>query len=146
MVCRSSKRRHNTPHDPTRHPDSSLAQITRRWARRGDHPALARRGTRPLAPRDQRTRSTYLRRHLPGRGDRGRSDPAALQLRRNGTAPGGNLPNRDAGAYAVLLVDQTGRHLSDKLAIPDNITLMPLPPTASRRQVRSVSVGCHTLR
>jgi DNA-binding CsgD family transcriptional regulator len=26
MVCRSSKRRHNTPHDPTRHPDSRLAQ------------------------------------------------------------------------------------------------------------------------
>jgi len=28
----------------------------------------------------------------------------------------------------VLLLDQAGWHLSDKLDIPDNITLMPLPP------------------
>ena len=31
------------------------------------------------------------------------------------------------GAHAVLLLDQAGWHLSDKLAIPANITLMPLP-------------------
>jgi transposase len=34
------------------------------------------------------------------------------------------------GAHAVLLLDQAGWHLSDKLEIPDNITLMPLPPKA----------------
>jgi transposase len=28
----------------------------------------------------------------------------------------------------VLLLDQAGWHLSDKLDIPDNITRMPLPP------------------
>jgi hypothetical protein len=32
------------------------------------------------------------------------------------------------GAHAVLLLDQVGWHLSGKLDIPDNITLMPLPP------------------
>jgi hypothetical protein len=32
------------------------------------------------------------------------------------------------GAPAVLQLDQPGRHLSDKLRIPDNITLLPLPP------------------
>jgi putative transposase len=32
------------------------------------------------------------------------------------------------GAHAVLLLDQAGWHLSDKLDVPDNITLMPLPP------------------
>jgi len=32
------------------------------------------------------------------------------------------------GAHAVLLLDQAGWHLSAKLDIPDNITLMPLPP------------------
>jgi transposase len=32
------------------------------------------------------------------------------------------------GAHAVLLLDQAGWHLSGKLDIPDNITLMPLPP------------------
>ena len=33
-----------------------------------------------------------------------------------------------ADAQAVLLVDQAGWHLSGKLDIPDNITIMPLPP------------------
>ena len=32
------------------------------------------------------------------------------------------------GAHAVLLLDQAGWHLSAKLDVPDNITLMPLPP------------------
>jgi transposase len=32
------------------------------------------------------------------------------------------------GAHAVLLLDQAGWHLSAKLDIPDNITLMPVPP------------------
>ena len=31
-------------------------------------------------------------------------------------------------AQAVLLVDQAGWHLSGKLDIPDNITIVPLPP------------------
>ena len=33
----------------------------------------------------------------------------------------------EPGCHAVLLLDQAGWHLSDKLAVPDNITLMPLP-------------------
>ena len=32
------------------------------------------------------------------------------------------------GAHAVLLLDQAGWHLSAKLDVPNNITLMPLPP------------------
>ena len=32
------------------------------------------------------------------------------------------------GAHAVLLLDQAGWHTTSKLAIPENITLMPLPP------------------
>ena len=34
------------------------------------------------------------------------------------------------GAHAILLLDQAGRHTSDKLDVPANITLMPLPPYA----------------
>jgi len=34
----------------------------------------------------------------------------------------------DPGAHAVLMVDQAGWHLSPKLNVPDNITLLPLPP------------------
>jgi len=33
-----------------------------------------------------------------------------------------------AGAHAVLLLDQAGWHLSAALKVPDNITLLPLPP------------------
>jgi transposase len=34
----------------------------------------------------------------------------------------------EPGAHAVLLLDQASWHLSDKLTVPANITLMPLPP------------------
>jgi transposase len=34
----------------------------------------------------------------------------------------------DPGKHAVLLLDQAGWHLSGDLAVPDNITLLPLPP------------------
>jgi transposase len=32
------------------------------------------------------------------------------------------------GAHAVLLLDQAGWHLSARLAVPQNITISPLPP------------------
>jgi transposase len=31
------------------------------------------------------------------------------------------------GAHAVLLLDQAGWHLSARLPVPDNITILPLP-------------------
>jgi transposase len=31
-------------------------------------------------------------------------------------------------AHAVVLLDQAGWHLSNRLVVPPNITLMPLPP------------------
>ena len=34
----------------------------------------------------------------------------------------------DPGAHAVLMLDQAGWHMSAKLVVPDNITLLPLPP------------------
>ncbi len=36
----------------------------------------------------------------------------------------------DPGAHAVLILDQAGWHLSPKLPVPANITLLPLPPRA----------------
>jgi transposase len=33
----------------------------------------------------------------------------------------------EPGAHAVVILDQAGWHMSAKLAIPDNITLLPLP-------------------
>jgi transposase len=32
------------------------------------------------------------------------------------------------GAHAVLLLDQAGWHMTDKLDVPANITILPLPP------------------
>ena len=32
------------------------------------------------------------------------------------------------GAHAVVILDQAGWHLSKRLKVPANITLMPLPP------------------
>ena len=32
------------------------------------------------------------------------------------------------GCHAALLVDQAGWHTSTKLIVPENITIMPLPP------------------
>ncbi len=32
------------------------------------------------------------------------------------------------GAHAAVILDQAGWHVSDKLIVPSNITLVPLPP------------------
>ena len=32
------------------------------------------------------------------------------------------------GAHAIVILDQAGWHLSKTLEVPDNITLLPLPP------------------
>lgn len=36
----------------------------------------------------------------------------------------------ELGAHAVVILDQAGWHMTDRLDIPDNITLLPLPPRA----------------
>ena len=95
-------------------------KITRRWARRG---------TRPAAPKDQRTGSTYIFGAICPKEGKG----AALVLPRcNTEAMSLHLAEIATavapGAHAALLVDQAGWHLSDKLVVPANITLVPLPP------------------
>ncbi len=95
-------------------------KITRRWAKRG---------TRPAAPRDQRTTSTYIFGAICPKQGKG----AGLVLPRcNIEAMNLHLAEIAAavapGAHAVVLLDQAGWHTSKKLTVPDNITLMPLPP------------------
>ena len=97
-------------------------KITRRWARRG---------TRPRAPKDQRTKSAYIFGAIcPARGT-----AAALVLPKcNTQAMQWHLEEISSqvspGAHAVLILDRAGWHGSAKLAIPANITLLPLPPRA----------------
>jgi hypothetical protein len=85
-------------------------KITRRWARRG---------TRPAAPHDQRTAWAYIFGAICPQTGKGASlvlpycdtQAMAAQLEEvsQAVAP---------GAHAVLLLDQAGWHLSDKLEVP----------------------------
>src|SRR3954469_10095175 len=96
--------------------------ITRRWAKRG---------TRPSAPKDQRTASAYIFGAICPAEGKGvglvlpRCTTAGMTLHLAGisqaVAP---------GAHALVLVDQAGWHQSKRLAVPDNITLVPLPAKA----------------
>jgi hypothetical protein len=94
--------------------------ITRRWARRG---------TRPSAPQDQRYASTYIFGAVCPYDGKG----AALVLPFCNTAAM-NLHLTEIsemvshGKHAVLLLDQAGWHLSGDVVVPNNITLLPLPP------------------
>lgn len=94
--------------------------VTRRWARRG---------TRPSAPKDQRTASAYVFGAICPRLGKGaaivmprcNTEAMALHLEEiaRAVAP---------GAHAVVLLDQAGWHTTKALTVPANITLMPLPP------------------
>ena len=94
--------------------------ITRRWARRG---------TRPSAPKDQRTASAYVFGAIcPALGKgaaigmpRCNTEAMALHLEEIARAV-------EPGAHAVVLLDQAGWHTTAALAVPADITLMPLPP------------------
>jgi hypothetical protein len=95
-------------------------KITRRWAKRG---------TRPVAPQDQRTASAYIFGAICPQEGKGaalvlpRCDIAAMNLHLAETAA-----MVAPGAHAVLLCDQAGWHMSDRVVVPANITLLPLPP------------------
>lgn len=95
-------------------------KITRRWARRG---------TRPSAPHDQRTQSAYIFGAICPAEGKG----AGLVMPHCDTpAMTAHLAEISAtvapGAHAVVILDQAGWHMSKALVVPDNITLLPLPP------------------
>ena len=95
-------------------------KITRRWAKRG---------SRPSAPRDQRTASSYIFGAIcPERGVGAglvlpwcNSATMSLHLAEISQAV-------SPGAHAVVLLDQAGWHTSPKLNVPANISLLALPP------------------
>ena len=94
-------------------------KITRRWAKRG---------TRPSAPKDQRTASAYIFGAICPKGGKGaalvmpRCDTEAMNLHLAEIAT-----QIAPGAHAALLVDQAGWHLSGRLIVPPSITLIPFP-------------------
>jgi transposase len=95
-------------------------KITRRWAKRA---------TRPSAPRDQRTASTYIFGAVCPMEGKG----AALIMPACNTEAM-NLHLAEIAkivaprAHAVLLVDQAAWHMSTHLTVPPNMTIIALPP------------------
>src|SRR5262249_11324949 len=91
-------------------------KITRRWAKRG---------TRPSAPRDQRTASTYIFGAVCPKEGKG---AALIMPACNTEAMNLHLAEIAAtvapAAHAILLVDQAGWHLSTRLLVPANITII----------------------
>jgi hypothetical protein len=88
----------------------------------------AKRGTRPVAPQDQRTASAYILGAICPQDGKGaalvlpRCDIPAMNLHR------AEIATRVApGAHAVLLLDPAGGPLSERVIVPANITLLPLP-------------------
>jgi transposase len=94
--------------------------LTRVWARRG---------TRPRAPRDTRTQWAYIFGAVcPERGA-----AAGLVLPTvNTQAMNAHLAEISRsvapGAHAVLVLDGAGWHGSAALVVPDNLSLLTLPP------------------
>ena len=95
-------------------------KITRRWAKRG---------SRPSAPHDQRTRSAYIFGAIcPKQGkaaalvmpwcDTHAMNQHLIEISRNVAD----------NAHAILIMDQAGWHMSNNLLVPENITILPLPP------------------
>src|SRR5215471_6313756 len=97
-------------------------KLTYRWARKG---------SRPRAAHDQRTQSTYLFGAVcPERGAGAAlvlpaCNCEAMQLHLDEIATKVAL-----GAHAIILLDQAGWHGAKALVVPNNISLVPLPPRA----------------
>ena len=95
-------------------------ELTRQWARRG---------SRPRQPKDQRHTAAYLFAAVCPASER----TAALVLPYVDTAAM-NLHLAEisaqvaADAHAVVILDQAGWHGAKALRVPDNISLLPLPP------------------
>src|SRR6266403_540994 len=97
-------------------------KLTYRWAMKG---------SRPRAAHDQRTQSTYLFGAVcPERGAGAAlvlpaCNTEAMQLHLDEIAT-----KITPGAHAILLLDQAGWHGAKALVVPNNISLVPLPPRA----------------
>ena len=94
--------------------------LTRIWAERG---------TRPRAPRDTR----YIWSYIFGAVCPERAEAAALIMPHADTqAMSAHLAEIAktvaSGAHALLILDGAGWHGSAELEVPDNITLLKLPP------------------
>jgi hypothetical protein len=94
--------------------------ITRRWAKRG---------TRPSAPKDQRTKSAYIFGAICPEHGKGaalvlpfcNTETMSLHLAEIALAVA-------PGAHALVLMDQAGWHMTGKLNVPANISIARCRP------------------
>ena len=111
-------------------PQWGRVSVSKRVGQKNKHARRwARRGTRPSAAHDQRTKSACIFGAIcPSRGVGAglvlpRCNTQAMQWHLDEIAT-----QVAPGAHAVVMLDQAGWHMSTKLVVPDNITLLPLPP------------------
>jgi hypothetical protein len=89
----------------------------------------AKKGTRPRQPKDQRYANAYVFGAVCPSRDTGvalimpNADTEAMQMHID--AIGRAIPS---GAHALIILDKAGWHTTRRLEIPDNLTLVPLPP------------------
>lgn len=103
--------------------EARVGQKTKRGRR------WAKRGSRPAAPVDQRTCSAWIFGAIcPAQG----KGAAIVMPWCNTHAMQQHLEeisrNVAPDAHAIVLCDQAGWHMTEKLKMPKNITLLPLPP------------------
>ena len=89
----------------------------------------ARKGSRPIQPKDQRTASAYIFGAVCPARDTGaalvmpRADSEAMALHLAEISR-----NIAEGAHAIVVVDKAAWHTARGLEIPDNLSLLFLPP------------------
>lgn len=94
--------------------------VTRLWAKKG---------TRPRQPKDQRYANAYIFGAIcPGRGSgaalvRPYCDTPAMQAHLEEISL-----NVASGSHAAVIMDKAGWHTTGKLNLPENITIILLPP------------------
>ena len=88
----------------------------------------------------------FLRRRLPRERNRGRADHApfdCLASRANTAAMNAHLDEIstqvEPGSHAVLIIDGAGWHTTKSLKVPDNVSLLRLPPIAQNSTHRRIS-------
>ena len=113
---------------PARHRDL-VRRRSARWPEEQAHEALGKRGSRPARAQGPRTVSTYIFGAICPKEGKGAAlvmpscDTETMNLHLAEIAK-----NVAPGAHAVLMLDQAGWHMTDRLDVPANITIVPLPP------------------
>lgn len=115
------------------HPGAEIQVWVQDEARFGQKGTLtrvwARRGSRPRAPKQTQYESLYLTGAVcPATGDAAAILTPTLNTRVINLFLEELATQIPAGVHAILIWDQAGYHVSDELRIPENVSVLHLPP------------------